>query len=346
MSKHDPAPRLGLLAQSQEHAYQNCQPLNATIEITMGCNLACQHCYNFDRSKAMPPEFKNNALSDTEIHGILKDIIKEGAFFINLSGGEALLHPSLDQFIQTIVQEKAIARLKSNGLLLTSKRCSELVQAGLQGVDITLYGMSEESYQIFSRKSAFSQAIQGVKNAQEVGLEVHINFILHKANVHELDLFLTAVNANQWSFAISDEITERYDHSPGALDWKITANQMRDLLAGPHRALFDYRNTDHALQCSCARSVVGISVTGKVFPCIGAPIIAGDLRRDSFSNIWKNSAELTKIRNLKTSDFKSCESCGVIDYCQRSSGAIFCDTGDYTGCSETTISAAKIRSEN
>jgi len=163
MSKHDPAPKLGLLAQSQEQAYQNCQPLNATIEITMGCNLACQHCYNFDRSKAMPSEFKNNSLSDTEIHGILKDLIKEGAFFINLSGGEALLHPSLDQFIQTIVQEKAIARLKSNGLLLTPKRCEELAQVGLQGIDITLYGMSDESYQIFSRKGAYSQAIEGIK---------------------------------------------------------------------------------------------------------------------------------------------------------------------------------------
>jgi len=92
--------------------------------------------------------------------------------------------------------------------------------------------------------------------------------------------------------------------------------------------------------------VVGISFTGKVFPCIGAPIIAGDLRRDSFGNIWKNSPEFKKIRNLKASDFKSCETCNVIDYCQRSSGAIYCDTGDYTGCSESTLSAAKIRSES
>lgn len=346
MSKHDPLPQVGLLAQSQEHAFKNCQPLNATIEITMSCNLACQHCYNFDRSKVMPPEFKNHALSDTEIHGIIKDVIKEGAFFINLSGGEALLHPSLDRFIETIVSEKAIARLKSNGLLLSKDRCQKLSVAGLNGIDITIYGMSEESYHVFSRKSSFLQALDGIKNARECGLDTHINFILHKANFHELDLFISMANTESWSFAVSDEITERYDHTPGARDWRISDDQFRDLLKGPHSHLFNYKNTEQALQCSCARSVVGISVTGKVFPCIGAPIIAGDLRRDSFSHIWKNSLEFKRIRDLKIDDFKSCQACDVIDYCQRSSGAIFCDTGEYTGCSETTLKAAQLRSQN
>ncbi|GAB4019789.1 MAG: GeoRSP system radical SAM/SPASM protein [Bdellovibrio sp.] len=346
MSKHDPLPPIGILQEMREQAFKDCLPINATVEITMSCNFACKHCYNFDRSGPMPKDFKESSLSKSEIINILKDLIDNGAFFINLTGGEALLHPNLDEFIDVIVKKQAIARLKTNAALVDAERAAHLRDLGLQGADITLYGMSDDSYSKFTGKNQFHQSRDGIMHLKDAGLDVHVNFIVHKYALSELDTFLNWVRSENISFSISDEITERYDQSSGAHDVRISEDELALLLRGPHRQFFDANNSERALQCSCARSVVAVSVTGKVYPCIGAPIVSGDLRKQNFKDIWQSSSVFLQIRNLKETDFKNCSSCDVIEFCSRSSGAIYCDTGNYTGCSDRTLKSAQLRALN
>lgn len=343
MSKNDPLPRVAILDQLREKAFKECIPLNATVEITMSCNLSCHHCYNFDRSSPMPNSLKDYALSPTEISNILRDLIDHGAFFVNLTGGEALLHPHIHSFIKLVSDKQAICRVKSNGALISDEKALQLKDSGLQGADITLYGMSEDSYFKFCGKRSFAAAKSGILALLNNEIDVHVNFLIHKFNVHELGEFLDWIKPLGITFSISDEITERYDSSSGATQFRIERSQLEELLKGPHREYFDAHNSEHALQCSCARSVVAVSVTGKVYPCIGAPIEAGDLRKQDFISIWNNSPAFAKIRNLKNDDFVACMSCDVIEYCQRSSGAIYCDTDNYTGCSDWALTSATLR---
>jgi radical SAM protein with 4Fe4S-binding SPASM domain len=77
--------------------------------------------------------------------------------------------------------------------------------------------------------------------------------------------------------------------------------------------------------------VAGISAFGDVYPCIGAPIASGNLRRQSFHEIWSGSPQLNWIRGLRLDDFPTCKSCEHISHCRRSSGTIYNNTGQYTG---------------
>jgi radical SAM protein with 4Fe4S-binding SPASM domain len=175
--------------------------------------------------------------------------------------------------------------------------------------------------------------------------DLNINLILHRYNIHELKLMIEYCQSNNLAYQFSTEITERYDNSLGAKDFEITNEQFENLLAGEFSELFMHNNVEKSLQCSCARSVCGISSTGEVYPCIGAPIPSGNLRSKSFSEIWKNSTVLNGIRNLKFEDFKECNSCPQIDYCNRSSGSIYSNTKEYTGCDSITLSQATSRNE-
>lgn len=338
--------RTGLLNKSFSQAFKQCMPMVVTLELTQNCNFSCKHCYNYDRSGSMPESIRKNALDPQEIIQVIDQLPELGALYVNFSGGEALLNPHIEDFLQRARNNGLEPRLKTNGFLLTEDKCNRLQQAGLRAVDISLYGSNEKTYLDFTCvKSGYEKAIQGIKNIKKIGIDISINIILHKNNVEELSEMIRFCDEHQISYQISTEVTERYDKSKGARDYEITDEQFERLLLGPYGNYFMTNNSDCSVQCSCARSVCGISAVGDVFPCIGAPIYCGNIRKEKLIDIWKNSPEMKKIRELKPEDFKECMQCEYIEFCNRSSGTVYVNTGNYTGCDERYLAQAKIRAK-
>jgi radical SAM protein with 4Fe4S-binding SPASM domain len=344
MSAKGEITKSSLLEEMLNKASLACIPLITTIEITQSCNYRCHHCYNFDRTIEAPESSKENLLNPEEILSIIDEVASAGALYLNFTGGEALLHPHLDDFIRRARIHHLEARLKTNGSLLTRDRCQKLDSAGLAGLDISLYGFSEESYKRLTGKNGmFAKTIEGILEAKNQGFDVHISIILHRYNIEELKSMVNFCQEASLAFQFSTEITERYDSTSGARDVEITNEQFIEQLSGEFSDVFMHLNPEKAIQCSCAKTVCGISSSGEVYPCIGAPIASGNLRKQSFKNIWENSEVLKEIRALKPSDFKDCMECDHIEFCNRSSGGIYANTKNYTGCDTQTFNQAKIR---
>lgn len=336
-----------LIEESFKSAFKKCIPLITTLEITQHCNLKCSHCYNFDRKQNVPEIIKNNYLNDSEIFKAIEAISNLGALYLNLSGGEALLHPKISEFIKHARDNHIEPRLKSNGLLLTEKKMESLYQAGLRSIDVSLYGASNQVYEDFSGvREGYDKTLNGIIEARKFDIEMSLNIILHIGNVDQLGEMIELAHRYNMNFAVSLEVTERYDGSLGAREHEITESQFESLLLGPHKEHFQFDNSDKALQCGCARAVCGINAVGDVYPCIGAPIHAGNIKDNSLEEIWLNSPVFEKIRNLKTADFKSCSSCKFIESCARSSGSVYVNTGEYTGCDSKILEQAKIRNKH
>src|SRR5262245_51341951 len=95
-------------------AMEACIPLYVTFEITLRCNLRCVHCYNFDRDLEFHPRKEGEQeLTDEEIHNILGQLHQEGCLFLAFTGGEALAHPRLEDFIRKACRIGMAVRLKS-----------------------------------------------------------------------------------------------------------------------------------------------------------------------------------------------------------------------------------------
>lgn len=333
-----------ILDQTIETAYKNCIPLFVTLETTLGCNYKCVHCYNFDRSGPMPASIKGEPLSKDEFLDIIDQVCAAGALYISFTGGEALVYPHLYELIERVSQNKSMSRVKTNGHMLTKEVCKKLVDSGCRALDVSVYGADEESYKNFTGQvGSFAQVLDGLRNAIALDMEVQLNLILHRDNCMDIGKMIDMAQGLGLAYQFSDEMTARYDGTESSQDFGITPEQYNELLEGPHKDLFWHDNTDEAFQCSCARNVVGVGLDGVVFPCIGAPIPSGDLREKSFQEIWDNSLEFKKIRDLKQSDFSECNSCDVKHYCNRSSGSAFVNTDNYTGCDPMALKVAKIR---
>jgi radical SAM protein with 4Fe4S-binding SPASM domain len=151
-------------------------------------------------------------------------------------------------------------------------------------------------------------------------------------NAHEVAGMIALAESLGVPYGVDPQLTARYDGSRSSLDLRVDAPTLEALYRGPLRHLVPAPTPDTgSVQCACARSVVGISAFGEVYPCIGAPVPSGNLRRQSFREIWRGSPSLTRIRGLALDDFTACRSCDHLDHCRRSSGVIYANTGNYTG---------------
>ena len=87
-----------LVGHVQDWAYRNHVPLNASIEITLRCNIRCLHCYNFDRDEPRAACDKPE-LSTDEIRRVMDDLRAAGCLFLMLTGGEILSRPDLFELL-------------------------------------------------------------------------------------------------------------------------------------------------------------------------------------------------------------------------------------------------------
>ena len=105
-------------------------PVLAQIVPIRRCNLACTYCNEFDDHLAPVP-------TDTMLERI-DHLTRLGTANIEISGGEPLLHPDLDDIIRCIRHNGALAGLITNGYLLNERRIARFNDAGLDHLQISI----------------------------------------------------------------------------------------------------------------------------------------------------------------------------------------------------------------
>jgi AdoMet-dependent heme synthase len=268
-----------------------------------------------------------------------------GCFFLTFTGGEALLHPNLEKFICRARKRRLLVRLKSNGVLLTQPKLAMLVDAGLGAVDVSLYGACAPTHDaITASPGSFEKTIAGIRRAKEAGLMVKVNICVMRENAPEFDELLALVRGLDVHFGIDPFMTARYDGTTSSLDRLVDRSTLKAMYEGPLKPLMREPDFDpnRSVQCGCARASCGISATGEVYPCIGAPIPSGNLREQRFAQIWHESPQLNAIRKLGLQDFVTCRSCPDRAFCGRNSGVVYNNTGYYTGPEPFTCMDASV----
>src|SRR5262249_54723694 len=170
-------------------AMEACIPLYVTFEITLRCNLRCVHCYNFDRDLAYHPhQARSDELTSEEIYHILEQLHEEGCLFLAFTGGEALAHPQIEDFIRHACRIGMAVRIKSNGALLDDRCVQRIAEAGASAVDISLYGADAPTHDAFVRRAgAFARTMAGARAARERGLKVRFSLLLVQSNADQFD---------------------------------------------------------------------------------------------------------------------------------------------------------------
>ncbi len=139
-------------------------PVLAHIVPIRRCNLACTYCNEFDDYSAPVPE---NVMLERVNH--LGDL---GLSVLVISGGEPLLHPSLDTIIAHARKRHMLTGLITNGYLLTVDRIKKLNAAGLDHVQISIDNINPDEVSKKSLK-VLDKKLQMLSEHAQFGVNVN-----------------------------------------------------------------------------------------------------------------------------------------------------------------------------
>jgi len=146
------------------------------ISLTEACNLRCIYC--------MPDGdvcFKNdNGLTDDEIKYLIDIFGDIGLKKIRFTGGEPLLRKNIVELVSK-AKEKEIGKiaLTTNGVLLP-KYLDELINAGLNEINISLDSLNEDVFKKITRGGNLISVVESIKKAVNKGIKVKINAVIVK----------------------------------------------------------------------------------------------------------------------------------------------------------------------
>jgi cyclic pyranopterin phosphate synthase len=174
---------------------------NLRISVTDRCNLRCSYCMPEKNVKFTSNE---NLLSFEEITRIVKITHQFGVNQVRITGGEPLVRKELPKLIYMIKQAVPSIQLNmtTNGILL-KKFLPELIEAGLERVNISLDTLDSKKYEVISLRDQFHKAMEGIEAAMASSLKVKINAVaLKNFNEEEIIDFI--------EFAIKHKTTIRF----------------------------------------------------------------------------------------------------------------------------------------
>jgi heme b synthase len=327
-------------------------------EITRRCNLKCIHCRSSSEIEVKGhPDFHTE-----EAFRIIDDITSYAKPVIVLSGGEPLLRTDVFDIAQYGVDKGLRMCLATNGTLVTDDVCDKIKASGIKIVSLSLDGSTEDIHDDFrNQKGAFTGTINAARLFKKHGIEFIINSSFTKRNQEEIPkVYKLAkdLGATAWYMfmivptgrgeEIMNELISK-DNYEEILEWHYQMEKdEKDMLVRPTCAPHYYRvvlqkskeegskferrtlkfSTGGAKGCIAGQLIALIDVDGNVLPCSYFPKPAGNIKKESFKEIWENSGLFKELRDFKKYKGK-CGSCEYITVCGGCRARSYSVYGDY-----------------
>lgn len=314
------------------------------MHLTERCNLRCKHCYQTGRivDEMSFPELRDviNEISDTiNKWQELYDLNYSASF--NVTGGEPLLRDDLFNILAEIDYRGFDIYLLTNGILINQRKAKALSYLGVKGVQVSIEG-PEKIHDLIRGKGSFSRSLKGVRNLLDAGLKVTLNTTLSSVNA---DYFMDMIEMSSklgvqrigFSRLVpsgrgvsmvretlsSEKVKELYEKifSLDTGEFEIVTG---DPVAVQSITADDDNDKGDIPLGGCAAGVSGLTIMpdGTLVPCRRLHIPIGNIRKDSFREIWAVSEVLEAIRDRsryagkcgRCKRWASCRGCRAIAY--------------------------------
>jgi radical SAM protein with 4Fe4S-binding SPASM domain len=322
-------------------------PLIMSWNVTRECNLKCGHCYINATEKKL-----GNELSTKEGKVLMDQIYEVSRPLLVLSGGEPLLRPDIFELIEYGSKKGLKMGLGSNGYLIDDAVAKKLKTAGIATVSISLDShISAQHDEFRGVEGAWERAVNACKALRKNNVLVQVNTTLTHENYNQIDDIMTLAesigveNFHLFFLVPTGRGTKLTDISPQKYEDMITTT-----FAKVHRHRLNVRPScapqfmriakgmgldmrQWIRGCIAGMYYCRIYPNGDVTPCPYLPIKLGNVREQSFKDIWFNSPVFKNLRNPNCLKGK----CGACEYkalcggCRARAYGLSSDFIDYCG---------------
>jgi radical SAM protein with 4Fe4S-binding SPASM domain len=315
--------------------------------LTKRCNLRCSHCY----ISAGPFETAESELSTAECRRVIDELVAVNPSpMLILSGGEPLVRDDLAEIASYASGRGATVVVGTNGTTLTEPRVAMLAGAGVAGVAVSVDSLDAGTHDHFR---GGAHALERTKEALGRLREHRIDFVVQTTatpqNAAEIPKLLEwaaaegAVCFNLYFLVPTGRGVDLLDLEPqrietllaelAAAESRYRGTMMVRAKCAPHfmrhvhEADADSPVLSYRTRCPCGIDYCRITPDGKLTPCPYMPTEAGDLRRQSFGEIWSGSKVFAELRQRELGG--RCGRCEYRMVCGGCRARALATTGDY-----------------
>ena len=320
-------------------------PLALIAELTHRCPLHCVYCSN-------PLELSHRADElTTEVWSrVFREAAEAGVLQVDFTGGEPLARPDIVELVRAARATGLYVNLITSGLPLDEGRLDELVESGLDHIQLSFQGAAEDSANEISGTKAHAQKLRVLDWLKRRRVAVTLNFVIHRRNIDRIEEMLALGESSSagriefanvqyygWAFANRENLLptrEQLDHSVEIL--KRAEERLRGKMKVEFVVPDYYAKYPKACMGGWGQKLMLIAPNGDALPCHAAQIIPGlqfdNLKDRSVREIWEKSEVFQKFRGEEWMP-EPCRSC---DRRTRDFGGCRCQAFLLTGDAATT----------
>jgi pyrroloquinoline quinone biosynthesis protein E len=285
-------------------------PLALLAELTHRCPLRCPYCSNpLELSRA------SAELDTASWKRVLGEAATLGVLQVHFSGGEPLVRRDLAELVRHAAEVGLYGNLITSGIHLDAGRLKELVEAGLEHVQLSFQDSDSASGDRIAGLAGSQEAKRiAASLVREAGLPLTVNAVVHRQNLDCLEEIiemavalgadrLEVAHVQYYGWALRNRaallpIREQLDAATA------TVEAARTRLAGI--MVIDYVVPDYyahrpkACMGGWGRRFLNVTPAGKILPCHAAETLPGldfpTVTEASLSEIWYRSAAFERFR--------------------------------------------------
>lgn len=312
-------------------------PKRIYFEVTRQCNLACRSCFNASR---LPLD---NELGREGALDVNRQAWELGVFEMRYTGGECTTLPWFPEVIADAAARGFYISLGSNGVW-SNATLEWLPNSGIHWVILSLDGNRDRNDRIRGRGS-YASVLKSLAALAANGLRTRLNMVIARHNLDAIAAVaqvavdhgvesLNFIPLRPYGRSLREMAQDMFDQAD-FYAFIREVNRLRrlypglrfsttiDLLDPKARTSQDFI-VEKKSTCAAGVEACVVGPLGDVYGCSYSPasfpdsddtegrrvFVAGDLRRDSLGEIWRDSHRWAVFRDLERYKHPKCLACG------------------------------------
>lgn len=289
-------------------------PVSISFEPTTSCNLRCPECPSGLRAFTRP----TGMLQKDFFRQTIDEIHRELLYLIFYFQGEPYLNPSFLEMVKYAAGKKIYTATSTNAHYLNDANAKATVESGLDRLIISIDGTTQETYKQYRVGGNIDKVLEGARNIVKWKKELNskkpfviFQFLVVKHNEHQIEEIKEIgkqIGVDEVRFKTAQVYD--YENDPNNL---IPENERYSRYTKKADGSYAAKNK---LSNKCWKLWHANVITwdGLVVPCCfdkDAMHQLGNLKHDSFKNIWHNS----NYKQFRTELLKSRQNIDICANC-------------------------------
>jgi radical SAM protein with 4Fe4S-binding SPASM domain len=270
-----------------------------------------------------------NELTTDECLGLIDEMKQMGTEMLILTGGEPLLRRDIYDIAHYASSQGIWVVMGTNGVLITDAVVQKMIDCGVKGVGISIDSLDPQKHNSFrGGPDAWEYSVRALDICRAHGMQVLVQTTVMEMNYQEIPQLIDFTREKgAWSFNLYFLVQTGRGQEMNNLPAEQTEEMLSYLVesqdkhrpmlvrskCAPHFKRIAYQQGLGGLEsggCMAGTQYGRITPNGDVTPCPYMTVVAGNVREQPFSEIWRTSPVLQELRDLKQLKGR----CGACEY--------------------------------